>query len=261
MPLIHDETDEKGGDITVHPQSSVPSWDPLSVGWAAVKGAGKEAVGMVENIPGIGSMPSLPKGTDMLRWSESKDQEHPIAEQAGRLGADVAPMFALPEVEVAEGIANTFNIARRLPTYYKYGIPKAASALDKLFNWGYKGAVGGASQAPQDRTTGARVGMEAGIGTQLLQKAVRQGLHNPRGSLPYLAALAALAYQERGRMSPYLTYHAGMTLPGVAAGIAPFMPPGVAGALGERAAQGTGYDRANQPPKPPNDSDEIVNEK
>lgn len=260
MPLIHDETDEKGGDITVHPQSSVPSWDPLNVGLAAGKGAVKELIQNVESIPGIGSMP---KEGPVMSWAGSKNEEHPNAEAVGRFAGDVAPMALIPELGVAGGIARTANAAKMLQPYYRYGIPRVASQLDRIANWVTRGAIGGASQAPQDRGTGARVGAEAGVGAGALRSALMSARRFHPLSLPGLAAaLAAAAWYEKGRINPYLAFHTGQIIPAAASTVAPFFPSGVAGAIGERAAQATGYDRANQPPpKPPEDSDEIVNEK
>lgn len=248
MPLVHDETeDAPSGNVTVHaPGSAVPSWDPLNVAWAGVKGAGKEAIQNIESLPFTTPIPNEDKKDPVMNWAESSNPEHPYAEQAGRLATDIAPMALIPELDVAGGIANAANSAKMLQTYLRH--PRVVSELHRFANAVWKGGAGGALASRQDPATGARIGAETGVGADYLRRAAMAMPHKLYSWPLTLAALASAAWYERGRVSPYLAFHAGQAIPTAGAAIAPFFPPGVAGALGERAAAATGYDRGNQPP-------------
>jgi hypothetical protein len=217
----------------------VPSYDPLNLAMSAVKGAGKEAIQGVEKWTPGPSLRDVDASKDpLMGWAGSKDAEHPWAEQVGRTAADVAPLAALPEMGIGDALSALGATAR-------YARP-----LGKLGEAGWKGAVGGASQSKGDVDTAARVGGETGVGSQALRMAIGAIPHRGYWGLAAgLPALAAMAYSSGRRgMEPWWLYHVMReAAPGLAGLAGTVAPPGVAGALGEKAAQETGYDRSNQP--------------
>lgn len=200
---------------------------PFDAAMAAVRGAGKEAVQTVQSAPWATPIPETKDSpSPLMSWARSKDPQHPMAEGAGRLAADVAPTFAIPELSPLSRLASISRIGPALE--------RGGQAL-------WKGAIGGGSQPTSDRERGA----ETGAGTALTGAAARGawGLlpHSAQRMIGYgLPALAALAMMQRGKGGGHgfwpLHYATEAVAPVVGAGVAGLAgAPGAAGALGARA--------------------------
>lgn len=269
MPLVHDETSEPDdtGNVTVHPKSGGSVSGAI---WAGVKGAGKQLVSDVESIPGVGSIPNEDKKSPVMNWAQSGNPDYPTSDTVGRIAGEIAPLAALPDIEfpalAARGAAALGRGAAPLASKIYQGTqfapltgrpiaPWLPSALNRIANLGWKGAVGGASQSPDDRAGGAEVGAGTAIGTRALRNVVAAS-HVPRGAIPFgLAALIA-AWLERDRLHPWLAAHAleAGTAATAAGGAA--LPSGVAGAIGSRVGRYLGGDSTSKDEQP-DDNEEV----
>lgn len=261
MPKVHDETDEPdtgGGNVTVHPRADS---GVLNEAWAGVKGAAK---GVIE--PFTGNIPNEDKKSTIKNWVDSGNPDYPTADKLGRIGGEIAPLFALPDVEfpalAARGGAAIARTAGPLASKLYQGtqfVPRTGrvigswlpTALDRMANWGWKGAVGGASQSPEDRAGGAQTGAEWGIGSQALRRAALAMPHREYAIPLALAALAA-SWFERKSLTPWLAYHAAEAIPAATAVGGAAVPSGVAGALGEQVGKLLGGDQSQ-----PDDSEKV----
>lgn len=234
--------------------------DPLRPGWWLPEAAGgmlgfgegalKEAGGLADRL----AFPTVPQSLGgsgkpdspdaLRRWADSDDPNHPIAETAGRWGADVAPMFAMPEF--AEGA-----VMRATPQVYsalasRVGPKMAKTMLDRGLPWATgaarvaegtgQGAIGGATVGGGDEGQNIGTGAEFGGGSALTHMAWNALPARLRHALMAAGGITALGMAEGHRYMPWPVAHAvgyGIvpTLAGLAASIA---KPGVAGQLGAR---------------------------
>ena len=196
--LQSDATPEVSGGVPATPGAAVPSYDPLNLAWSGMKGAAKEAIETVQSAPWATAIPETKDSpSPVMSFARSHDAEHPWAEKAGRLAADVAPSFLTPELSALNRLA---AFARLSGIGGKYA-PAVARGLNRFGQAAWKGAAGGASQSQGDPATAARVGGETGVASQAAREAISAIPHKGIGlavAIPSLAALA-MAQTRRGR--------------------------------------------------------------
>jgi hypothetical protein len=139
-----------------HPAAAGGGWAEtgeklLGATSATIGGLGKGAVESFGNAP-WGSIPNEDGKSPVLNWAKTEDKNYPVAEKAGRLAAEYAPLAMLPEAGAVRGMA------KAIPEF-----PRVARVIGKGLEGTWKGAVGGATQG--DPKTGAEVGGGTAAGT------------------------------------------------------------------------------------------------
>lgn len=176
MPVTNPDADygsastDEGSPRTVHNPTDPNYWMNSATG--VLKGAVKEVGKQMTDIPNQGGLFGKDSGVfpqvgqTIHDWSNSPG-DSPNAEAVGRFGADIAPMFLLPQ----DMALNAFNEARMLGPIIRGG-----KFARKVIGFGEnmaKGAIGGASQNPNDPGQGAAGGTLAGAAVSALPAAAR----------------------------------------------------------------------------------------
>ncbi|HEX3520792.1 MAG TPA: hypothetical protein VHT52_01740 [Stellaceae bacterium] len=257
-PSIQAESGSSGGgDAGLAP----PVQSAVDFGKGAVKGLGKGAVSMIpESAMNLVGM----EGKKWKDWSGSPGDPTSMSERVGEwtgdIGANVAPFMLMPELGVASKLGTL--AAKVGPRAAKWG-----SRLGDMIEGTAKGAFGGGSEAfvhneetkdPNAVVDRTKRGAETGGVTSAALTAGRltyEALpHNLKTLVKAGATLATggagaiLAIDEMGGhhwIPHWMLYGIGGL--GAGAGAAAFhLPPTVAGAGAERAAQGAGYEQTDK---------------
>lgn len=265
------------------PEVSSPFMPSVEGGINLVKGFGK---GIGKGVTGM--IPESIEGKGIKDWSSSPGEggAESVGEWGGDITANVAPFFIAPELGIAakggELISNAALAARTAgrigQTAYKAigGLGRGAAKTLGSMGWG---AASGETQAllhneeakdPKEfAKRGARGAVEGGV-TSAEFTAGRLAYEALPPAVKHLAQIGAFATTATGAgmlvwdklgHHHYIPYHllSAFAAPilGMAAG-ATKLPPAVAGALGERAAQGAGYEPTSKAPSSEQSQDEII---
>jgi hypothetical protein len=183
---------------------------------ATIQGLGKGAVNAIENSP-LGTIPNEDNKSPVMNWAKSENKDYPVAEKAGRIASEYAPLALLPETGLGEA---AMSRAFLVPAGEQ--LPRLAKVMSKGLEGTWRGGVGGATQG--DTKTGA----EVGGGTAAAASVLRQF-----PQLMWPAGFMAIEAAREGVKLPWGSWHLSHPLAALAAAAMGFAP-GVSGALGAK---------------------------
>jgi hypothetical protein len=272
---------QQGLQSDATPEVSSPFMPSVEGGINLVKGFGK---GIGKGVTGM--IPESIEGKGIKDWSSSPGEggAESVGEWTGDAAANIAPFFVAPELGIAakggELISNAALAARTAgrigQTGYKAISRLGRGAAKTLGSMGW-GAASGETEAllhneeekdPEEfAKRGARGAAEGGV-TSAEFTAGRLAYEALPPAVKHLAQIGAFASTATGAgmlvwdklgHHHYIPYHllSAFAAPvlGLASG-ATKLPPAVAGAAAERAAQGMGYEPTSKPAAEP--QDEII---
>jgi hypothetical protein len=214
---------QAGAPPSNQPRASGGGWegtakDLLGATSATIGGLGKGAVSAVENLPGVGSIPDTPESpSPVMSWARSENKDYPVAEKAGRIASQYAPLAMLPESGLGEAaMSRLFLVPKNAQ------LPRLAKVMSKGLEGAWRGGVGGATQG--DTKTGAATGAGTAAAASVLKQFPQ---------LMWPAGFMAIEAAREGVKLPYGTWHLSHPLAALAAA-ALGLAPGVSGAIGAR---------------------------